>query len=369
MSEPFGGAPELSPLTPEGEDVAPAAALNQLVRTIGRHPFVFVAVSAVCVLAALGYLAHRSPTYSASAQILVTPIPATDTSYVGLPLIRAAELEPQRGAATAAPLLASPAAGRATAEATGLTPAEVTAGVDVAAVPDSSLVEVTATAGSAAGATELADAYAEEAIKVRQEFLAPQVRRAIAEAERQRESLADPEGAEAGAISTRIADLRAILRQGDPTLSFARPAPTGAVEGASRRTIVFVAIFTGLVLAGLTTVMIELLTAQPIATEDELFGIYPLPILARIPAGGRAGTRHGAQALGSRRGAAGRPRRLPYPARPALGARGGPCRGGGRCPQRGRRRRGRDGDAGQRRRDGVTHARRARAGAGVRRRR
>ena len=61
-----------------------------------------------------------------------------------------------------------------------------------------------------------------------------------------------------------------------------------------------VAIFTGPVLAGLTAVMIELLTARPIATEDELFGIYPLPILAPDPGRRSAGTGDGAQALGAR---------------------------------------------------------------------
>ena len=272
---------------PEPPEPSPAMALNSLLLTLRRHPLVFFGVFAVCVVAAVGYLAHRSTTYSATAQVLVTPIPATDTSYIGLPLIRASELEPQRAAATAAPLLASTAADEATAAATGLTTDEVTAGVNVAAVPESNLVAITATSESAAGASELADSYAEASIQVREEFLKPQVRRAIANAEHQRELLPEQVGAEANNLGTRISNLRTILRQGDPTLAFARPASEGKAEGAASTTIVLIAIFAGAVIAGLTAVMIELLTARPIAVEEELEALYPLPILARIPAGGR----------------------------------------------------------------------------------
>jgi capsular polysaccharide biosynthesis protein/Mrp family chromosome partitioning ATPase len=277
------------PPSPSAEpaDTSPAVALNTLLRIVGRHLLVFVCVAVVCVLAALGYLAHRSTTYSATAQILVTPIPATDTSYIGLPLIRAAELEPQRGSATAAPLHASAAADEATAETTGLTTAEVTAAVNIAAVSGSNLVAVTATGSSAAEATEIADAYARAAIKVRREFLKPQVRKAIADTERQRELLTDQVGAEANALGTRIGNLRTILKQGDPTLAFARPAPEGTAEGASSKVIILVAIFAGLVLGGLTTVMMELVAVRPLASEEDLSDIWPLPILARVPGGGR----------------------------------------------------------------------------------
>jgi Mrp family chromosome partitioning ATPase len=262
-------------------DASPAAALKSFLRAIARHPIVFVSVIALCLLGAAGLLSRRAPSFQAGAEILVSPVPASDESFVGLPLIRASELQPQRAAATAAPLLDSPAAASLAAGALHISPGAVSSAVSVTALPGSSLVEVSAKGASAGSAAALANAYAEAALRIRGRFLAPQVRNAIANTNAQLTLLSDPNGLEASALKARLADLRSIVHRGDPTLALAHRAPPGTDENTPAKDVLLLALMIGILLASLTVVMIDLLAARPIDSEAELSQLYPLPVLAR----------------------------------------------------------------------------------------
>jgi len=267
----------------EESDQSPAAGLSSFLRVIARHRVVFAAVILLCLLGAGAWLAYRTPSYRATAEILVSPIPTEDESLVGLPLIRESQLDPQRAAVTAAPLLDSPAAARLAAADLDLSdPGAVSSAVTVTAVPDSSLVRVSAEGSSANRAAAVANAYAEAALRVRDRFLAPQVRAAIQDTEEDLESVSSATGAEANALAARLAALRSIARSGDPTLALARKASPGTPQDTPRVEVLLVALLAGVMLAGLTVVMIELLVAQPINTEAELRRLYPLPVLARV---------------------------------------------------------------------------------------
>lgn len=275
---------------PDAVDASPAAALGSFLRAIARHRVLFASVIFLCLFGAGALLSRRAASFGASAEILVSPVPATDESFVGLPLIRASQLEPQRAAATAAPLLETPAAAHLAAARLGaISPGEVASAVTVAAVPSSNLVQVSAKGGSAAGATAIANAYAEAALRVRGRFLAPQVRNAIAETNKQLTLLADPTGTEADTLKARLADLGSIAHRGDPTLALVRPAPLGVSENTPAKDVLLVALLVGALLASLTVVLIDLLTARPIDSESELTRLYPLPVLARAQVNRRGG--------------------------------------------------------------------------------
>jgi Mrp family chromosome partitioning ATPase/capsular polysaccharide biosynthesis protein len=280
-------APSPERLTQEPEH-SPASAFASYLRGIMRHRWLFAAVVFAAVFGAAAWIAQRAPTYEAKAEILVTPIPASDTSFVGLPLIRAADLEPERATGTAATLLSSKQVAMEAAESVGGgDPSAAAAGMSIEARPDSSLVDVISTAGSADRAEALANAYARAAIAAEDEALAPRVDRAIVQAERQ---LADIPLSQSDAITelqVRLADLRSIARSGDPTLSLARLASPGAPENLPAPQILFLALIAGLILAAVTSVLVELLAIRPIATEAELRPVYPLPILARVPGSSR----------------------------------------------------------------------------------
>jgi polysaccharide biosynthesis transport protein len=272
---------------PTSED-SPASALASYLRGIMRHRWLFAAVVFAALLGATAWIALRTPTYEARAEILVIPIPATDTSFVGLPLIRAADLEPERATGTAATLLSSKQVATEAAESVGGgDPAVAAAEMSIEARPDSSLVDVIANAESAGRAQALANAYARAAIAAEDEALAPRVERTIAQTESQLAGIPPSQDDAVTELQVRLAYLRSIAQSGDPTLALGRAASPGVSENPPAPQILFVALIAGLILAAVTSVLVDLLAVRPIATESELLSIYPLPVLARVPGASR----------------------------------------------------------------------------------
>lgn len=260
----------------------PAEALGSYLRGILRHRLLFTAIVLACLLGTVGWLAHRSPVYEATASILVSPIPASDQTLVGLPLVRATDQEPERVPKTAATLIQQPAAARAAAQALGAdSPAALANAVSVEPRSNTSIVDVTARAASAVQAANLANAYAKGALRARDEILAAEARGAISQTERNLASV--PPGGTADALRVRLGNLRSVALRGDPTLSLAAAASTGVAQGPAARLALVLALGSGLILASLTIVLIELLAPRPIEDESELSATYPLPVLSRVP--------------------------------------------------------------------------------------
>ncbi len=271
-------------LPDDGEaDASPVVALNAFLAAVARRRLIFTAVVLSCLLGAGAWLAHRTPTYRSTAEILVSPIPARDESFVGLPLIRASELDAQRPAETAAALVQSPEAARLAASQMGSgSSGSVSGNVEVSVVSGSSLVQIAAEGGSPPEAASTANAYANAALRIRDRLLAPQVEAEIKGAEDQLSQVA-PNGREANALEERLVTLRSVAERGDPTLSLAGPASAGTSQALPASRVALIALIAGLLLASLTVVMIELLAAGPIRAEAELERLYRLPVLARVP--------------------------------------------------------------------------------------
>ena len=83
-------------------------------------------------------------------------------------------------------------------------------------------------------------------------------------------------------VEQRLEQLQSVLRDGDPTLALAQPAVAADRVGAPSSIILFLALLAGLALGSGAAVLLELATRR-IRTDDELFALYPLPVLARVP--------------------------------------------------------------------------------------
>jgi Mrp family chromosome partitioning ATPase/capsular polysaccharide biosynthesis protein len=269
-----------APGTQRDEEV-PAAAFGVYLRALLRRRYLFAAIVLVCVISAAAWKSRGNPVYEAQASMLVSPIAATDESLIGLPLVRGGDLEPERATQTAASLVRSPESAVEAAEIIGSDAAlPALNAVSVEPRPNTSIIDITASAGSPEEAADLANAYAEGALRARRKALQPEVSALVAQTE---EDLANvpPNGATAEHLRARLADLRTV--QGDPTLSIAASANPGELQGRSTRTVLVLAFIAGLVLAGLTIILIELLAPRPIEEESELSAAYPLPVLSRVP--------------------------------------------------------------------------------------
>ena len=270
-----------SPGTPEA---SPASAMLTYLRAIRTHLLLIVGIALTTVVAAAAWALQKQPAYEATAKILVSPLPADDPSYVGLPLVRAVGNDSARAVQTAGSLVRSPITSRRTARRLGLSIETVDREVEAIASEDTNIIDVIATSGDRDEAALLADTYADAALDGRRSILAPLVRVGTAQLRAELLSIQDPQSLSAETVRSRLAGLQTIENGKDPTLSLSRAAivPQGAI-GPAAKLVIAVAVLGGLLLGAVVAVLLELLAPRRIADENDLLETYPLPVFTRVP--------------------------------------------------------------------------------------
>jgi Mrp family chromosome partitioning ATPase/capsular polysaccharide biosynthesis protein len=252
-----------------------AAALRSYGRAIRARARVVAATTIAAVAVAALLLAMRTPAFTSTAQLLVTPLPQDDSTFLGTSLLRDST-DPTRTMQTAAALVSSPDAAARTAREIGgdIDQRAVQASISVQPLGESNVLSVTATATTPEMAARIANAYAQSILSIRG-----------AEIQQQVDAIIQSLGARPGAGDrAELAELTAVRDRGDPTLLLSQPAqPPVAASGRSPRLILVLAAIAGFTLGSIAA----LLMVRRIADEDELAEVYPLPVLARVPAGGR----------------------------------------------------------------------------------
>lgn len=261
-------------------------AITSHLRAMKAHPLLVAVVTVTALLSGLVWSALRAPEYRSSAQVVVTPLPQDDRTFLGLQVLRDSN-DPTRTVQTAATLVESaPGAAELTARRLGR-------GWDRQAVLDSVAVEpegesnilaVTGSAADASTAARLANEFARAALEARGRALRVQVERRIADL-RGRERPARRRGtvdAETE-LAQRLDQLETFRNGADPTLSLSQPAtaPTAPV-GAAPWLVALLSLIAGVALASGAALLAELLDPR-IRDEQEARGLYPLPVLSRIP--------------------------------------------------------------------------------------
>jgi Mrp family chromosome partitioning ATPase/capsular polysaccharide biosynthesis protein len=258
-------------------------ALPAYLAAIRAHPLIVVLVTLTTVAASVAFLLLRSPSYEATADILVNPLPPEDQVFLGLPLLRDAG-DPARTAQTAASLIESRAAAELTAQqlGAGWDADRVLDAVKVAPRGESNVLGVTATANERVEAARVATTFSRAALETREADIVGAAQELISQLEVRQRAL--PAGSAAReAIDARLEALQPIVAGGDVTLSLSQPAlPPDSAVGASPALILALAVLAGLTLGSGTAVLLELL-ARRIRDEGEAHAVYPLPTLVRIP--------------------------------------------------------------------------------------
>jgi Mrp family chromosome partitioning ATPase/capsular polysaccharide biosynthesis protein len=259
-------------------------ALSPYLRAIQAHRLVFVLIVVATVAAAAIWTSTSKKEYSATAQILVTPVSQNNQSLLGLDLLRESG-DPTRTVQTAAALVETRSAAEKAAKTLGggRTPQQLLGSVSVQPEGESDVLDVTATAPSPASAATISNAFASAALAIRRETLQAQVAGEIARIES--ETPATPEQ------ERRINALQTLEKRGDPTMSLAQKAtPSSSPVGASAALVIGLALLAGLALGTGTAVVLQLLERK-IRDEDEAMRLFPLPILARVPVLSRSARR------------------------------------------------------------------------------
>ncbi|MCW2968309.1 MAG: lipopolysaccharide biosynthesis protein [Solirubrobacteraceae bacterium] len=250
-----------------------------------RHHRVVVALCVLLALAgAAAYLTHRTLQYTATAQILVTPLPQASDGLIGLPLIRDSG-DPTRTLQTAASLLSSPAAANAAALAlgTGWTQARVQTAVKVQPQGQSDIVAISATSPDAASAANIANTYAKATLADRSATLKRQVAFALSQVQARKQAAGKTDPDLALTLASQESQLAALKDGTDPTLALASAAevPT-ATGGTSSVLIVLLALVAGLALGVGAALAMEMLERE-VRDEEEVIRELGVPVLARVP--------------------------------------------------------------------------------------
>src|SRR3954451_5639708 len=161
-----------APRVPEGVVDGPGAALGPYLRAVRRRPLVVIAAALLALVAAGLWLAGRESRYEATARLVVNPVPQTDTTFLGLPLLRDTG-DATRNVQTAVGTMQgrSVAAEAARRLGDGSRPEAVESSVGVIAAGESTVVSVTAEASSPERAARTADAYATAILVLRRRAL------------------------------------------------------------------------------------------------------------------------------------------------------------------------------------------------------
>jgi Mrp family chromosome partitioning ATPase len=265
---------------------APEQAIGPYVQAVRRH-WRLVAVITVLALLAAGFTVQRaSSTYSASASVLVTPLPEGDAGFVGIGTVVDTG-DPARTIQTAAALIDTPDAAARTARRLGKssTASSVLRAVNVAPRGASNVMAITATAPTAIGAQRLANTFAEQAVAYRAGVVQRQIQASINQLEARLAQLqgSASSSAEAQALVTAVAALRGVQGAGrEPTMSVSQTAAgPGTPNGTSKTIVLLLALVGGFAVGSITALGVETFS-RPVRDRAEIESIYPLPILATL---------------------------------------------------------------------------------------
>ncbi|HEY3019318.1 MAG TPA: hypothetical protein VGJ32_03955 [Solirubrobacteraceae bacterium] len=267
-----------------GEPAEPGdGALGQYLRAIRAHVVLIAAVTLAALVGAVAWNQLRSPAYDASADMLVNPLSSDDPAFLGLPFVRDTG-DPTRTLQTAATLIDSPRAAALAAKrlGRGWTQRRVEKAIEVSPQGQSSIVEVTARAAGPGEAARVANRYVQAVLDSRTAELRPLIDRAVADTRAQL-SRAPRGSVGAQTLADRVRQLENV-RDGDPTLSISQVAsPPDSPSGIGLALVLAIALVAGLALGTLAALALDLVRPRRLTEEEELLGLYRLPVLARIP--------------------------------------------------------------------------------------
>lgn len=257
--------------------------LKRYVETVRERLWLVALCFALLTGAAVAYVLTADSVYEARADLLITPIPADNTSLSGLGLLRESN-DPAREVDTATQLVTTLAVAEQVDPqlAAGRTPRELLDQVEALPVAQSSIVALTAEGKSPTAASELATGFAEAAIEERTGSLHDRIDEVLPGLRTQLEALS-PDSLTAQEVAAQVAELETLRAGPDPTISVATAATPPESASSPKRLLVIVAAgLAGLVLGVIAAFALRLLDPR-LRREEQLRELFQLPILARIP--------------------------------------------------------------------------------------
>ena len=262
----------------------------QYLAAIRAHWVLIVLTVAVSCATTGAYSATAAKRYEAKADLFVTPIDSSDDTFLGIGVLRESPGDPNRGVITAARFVktrqvAEAVRARLVGERNGaLTTSTLLSKVKAEPVGQANIVAISASAQTAEGAAETANAFAGETMAQRTAVFQQQLKAVIDGLTARLEAIpaSDRDGFEAVGIRQRLGRLTPLVGQPDPTLTLLTRASPPDSPASPRPLLSIVVAFVASALLG-TGLAVALELTSPRLSEDELLFDERLPILVRIP--------------------------------------------------------------------------------------
>ena len=257
---------------------------GEYLSTLRRRWPLVLAVVVLAAGAALAFLATADKRYEAEADVLITPFEDSTDAFSGITLFR----NQTSSVYAAGQIMTTPTVTDGVIERLDLSLSrdELLDKVKIKPLEQSSIVAIVAEAGSAAGAAELANAFADVFIDERTNEFQRQLEDAINRVEVRLDSLPPGSTGERLVLESQLGALQAVVGAEDPTVELLSEAVPPDSPSWPRPALTLVAAIFGALILGVGGVLILQAVDPRISSEDEL--LRRVPVLARIP---RARTR------------------------------------------------------------------------------
>jgi polysaccharide biosynthesis transport protein len=265
-------------LMPQG----PQEGLSHYVEVIREHLRLIIACVVLAALAAGVYAKLAPKTYKAESHLLITPV-SSETNFVGLGLITNSG-SPTGDVSTASSLVTTTEVAEVAAlKVPRSTSRSLLGAVSAVPVAESNVVSITATAPTARGAQEIANAFARGTVEQRTLALHHELNTIIPALRNQVATLPSAQRSGQGSLGERLAALEALRAGPDPTITVASLAPRPTSPSWPRTKLSIIAgILAGLLIGLAGAFALEGLDPR-VRREESLRRIFRLPVLARVP--------------------------------------------------------------------------------------
>jgi Mrp family chromosome partitioning ATPase/capsular polysaccharide biosynthesis protein len=249
--------------------------------------WIILGVVVLALLAAIGYLSTASKVYQAHSELLVTPLPASQ-SVQGLGLILQSS-DPLRDVETAAGFVTTASVGQRVVQSLGLHESgqAILGDVSIAPVAESNIIDIGVNAGSPAAAERLANAFATQTVNDQTAKLDRDLDVVIPGLKAQIAAMPPGNAAAKSQLSSQLAQLETLRAGTTPDVRVAAMASLPTSPISPRKDFTLAAALAGGLVGGVGMVFLFQLLDPRLRLEDELGERFRLPILARIPRASR----------------------------------------------------------------------------------
>jgi Mrp family chromosome partitioning ATPase len=261
-----------------------APSIRRYLRTLWEHAWLIGLSVVVCVGATALYVATAPRKYHATADMLISPVPANTTTLIGLPVLFSSG-DPTRDVLTASSLITTPQVAVVAASSLhdGMSPEALLGSVTATPVGQSNLVAVTASASSALRAQQIANAFPRAVISTRAASLHKAIDAIIPSLQAQAAKLPRNLQGQPGTVSDQLSQLETLSNSPDPTMTLAAPAVLSTAPYTPKVKLSLAAgLFGGLIL-GIGLAFAYQALDPRLRREEELRELFRVPILAQIP--------------------------------------------------------------------------------------